>query len=94
MLTSKDETLLVWWDTLLVLDLRFHVVDGVRRLDLESDRLTREGLDEDLHTSTETKDEMKGRLLLDIIVGEGSSIFQLLSSKDKTLLIRRNSIGR
>ena len=29
LLTSKDETLLVWGNALLVLDLRLHVVDGV-----------------------------------------------------------------
>jgi hypothetical protein len=31
------------------LDLRLHIVDGVRRLHLKGDSLTREGLDEDLH---------------------------------------------
>uniref|UniRef100_A0A3B6MLY6 Uncharacterized protein n=2 Tax=Triticinae TaxID=1648030 RepID=A0A3B6MLY6_WHEAT len=30
LLTSKDQTLLVRWDALLVLDLRLHIVDGVR----------------------------------------------------------------
>ena len=34
---------------LLVLDLGLDIVDGVRRLHLESDGLTREGLDKDLH---------------------------------------------
>jgi hypothetical protein len=29
LLTSKDKSLLVWWDTLLVLDLGFDVIDGV-----------------------------------------------------------------
>jgi hypothetical protein len=27
--TSEDETLLIRWDTLLVLDLAFNVVDGI-----------------------------------------------------------------
>ena len=56
LLARKDETLLVRRDTLLVLNLGLHVVDRVRRLDLQGDRLTREGLDEDLHSTTETKD--------------------------------------
>jgi len=43
-------------------------------------------------SSSESKDEMKGRFLLDIIVGEGSTILQLLSRKDQTLLIGRNSL--
>lgn len=33
------------------LDLGLHIVDGVRRLHLKGDSLTREGLDEDLHDS-------------------------------------------
>jgi hypothetical protein len=34
--------------TLLVLNLRLHVLDGVRRLHLEGDSLPRQSLDEDL----------------------------------------------
>lgn len=37
LLTSKDETLLIGWDSLLVLDLGFDVLDGVAGLNLESD---------------------------------------------------------
>ena len=40
--TGEDESLLVRWDTLLVLDLGLDVVDRVRGLDLEGDGLTRE----------------------------------------------------
>jgi len=47
--TGKDEALLVWGDPFLVLDLGLDIVDGVRRFDLEGNRLTREGFDEDLH---------------------------------------------
>ena len=56
LLTIEDETLLVWGDTLLVLDLGLDIVDRVRRLHLEGDGLTSEGLDEDLHTATQTED--------------------------------------
>ena len=41
LLASEDETLLVWGDTLLVLDLGLDVLDRVRRLDVERDRLAR-----------------------------------------------------
>merc|ERR1712001_582646 len=34
---------------------------------------------------------MEGRLLLDIVVGQGPSIFQLFSSENEPLLIWRNS---
>jgi hypothetical protein len=56
LLASKDQTLLVGWDALLVLNLRLHIVDGVGRLDFERDRLAGESLDEDLHASTKTQD--------------------------------------
>jgi len=35
---------------------------------------------------------VEGRFLLDVIVGEGSSIFQLLSSKDESLLVGGDSL--
>ena len=60
---------MVWWNPLLVLDLRLHVVDGIRTLHLQSNGLSGEGLNEDLHTTTETEDKVKGRFLLDVVVG-------------------------
>ena len=48
LLASKDESLLVRWDTLLVLDLGLHGLDSVGGLNLESDGLARKSLDEDL----------------------------------------------
>jgi len=56
--------LLVRRDAFLVLNLRLHVVDRVRRLDLQGDGLPCEGL---LHTSAKTK-EVESRLLLDVVV--------------------------
>merc|ERR1711977_677400 len=49
LLACEDETLLVWRNALLVLDLGLDGVDGVAGLDLEGDGLSSEGLDEDLH---------------------------------------------
>jgi hypothetical protein len=46
LLAGKDQTLLVWWNALLVLDLALNIVDGVARLHLEGDSLAREGFDE------------------------------------------------
>ena len=46
LLASEDETLLVWGNSLLVLDLALHIVDGVRGLDLKGDGLARQGLNE------------------------------------------------
>jgi len=39
------------------------------------------------HTTTESEDEMKGRLLLDVVVAEGSAVFKLLASEDQALLV-------
>ena len=49
LLAGEDQALLVGRDALLVLDLGLDIVDRVRRLDLQRDGLTREGLDENLH---------------------------------------------
>ena len=91
LLPSEDKTLLVRGDTFLVLDLLLHGLDGVRRLDLEGDGLSGEGLNENLHTTTEAEDQVEGRLLLDVVIGEGTAVLELLSSEDKTLLVRGNS---
>ena len=48
LLAGKDEALLVRGDALLVLDLGLDVVDGIRGLNLESDGLSSQSLDEDL----------------------------------------------
>jgi hypothetical protein len=45
-----------------------------------------------LGTSTETEDEMEGRLLLDVVVGEGAAVFELLAGEDQALLVRGNSL--
>ena len=91
LLSSEDEPLLIRWNAFLVLDLGFHVLDRIAGLDLESDGLASKRLDENLHTSPETKDQMKSRLLLDVVVTERPPVFELLSSEDEPLLIRWNA---
>jgi hypothetical protein len=44
-----------------------------------------------LSTTTKTKNQMKGGLLLDIVVAKGAAIFKLLSRKDQALLVRRDT---
>ena len=46
---GEDEFLLLGRDSLLVLDLRLDVLDGVSRFDLQCDGPARQGLDEYLH---------------------------------------------
>ena len=63
LLAREDQALLVGGDTLLVLDLLLYAVDRVRWLDVKSDRLAREGLDEDLHAASQAKHQVQGGLL-------------------------------
>jgi len=49
LLPCENEPLLIRRDSLLVLDLRFYIVDRVRRFDLEGDGLSGESLHENLH---------------------------------------------
>merc|ERR1719415_102563 len=92
LLSSEDQSLLIWGDSLLVLDLGLDVLDAVGRLNLEGDGLTGEGLDEDLHASPESEHKMESAFLLDVVVGKGSSVLQLLASEDQSLLIWGNSL--
>ena len=53
LLASKDQTLLIRWDSLLVLDLCLDIVNCVRGLNLEGDGLASEGLHKDLHLQSQ-----------------------------------------
>ena len=44
-----------------------------------------------LSTTPKSQHQMKGGLLLNVVVRQSPAIFQLLTSKDQPLLIRRNS---
>ena len=91
LLSGEDESLLVGRDALLVLDLGLHVVNGIRALNVEGDGLSSEGLHEDLHATTEAEHQVEGGLLLDVVVGQGAAVFQLLSGEDQSLLVRWDS---
>ena len=45
-----------------------------------------------LAATAQTKHQVKGRLLLDVVVRQGPSILQLLAGKDQPLLVRRNPL--
>merc|ERR1719148_519012 len=92
LLTSKDETLLVRGNTLLVLNLRLHVVNRVRGLNIKGDGLASQCLHKDLHSSTKTQHKMECGLLLNVVVTQCATILKLLTSKDETLLVRGNTL--
>jgi hypothetical protein len=81
LLAGKDQTLLVRRDALLVLDLRLHVVNGIRRLDLEGDRLAGKRLDKYLHATTKAEHKVKGGFLLDVVIRKGTSVLSCLPAK-------------
>jgi len=87
LLASEDESLLVGGNAFLILDLLLDIVNGVRALDLKSDGLSGEGLDEDLHASSQTEHQVEGGLLLDVVISESAAIFELFSGEDESLLI-------
>merc|ERR1712002_742073 len=51
LLASKDQTLLVWWNTFLILDLGFDIVDSITGFDLKGDGFPCQCLHKDLHIS-------------------------------------------
>merc|ERR1712014_274164 len=87
LLACEDETLLIWWDALFVLNLRLHVVDRIGALNLKRDRLARQCLDEDLHTTSQAQNQVQRRLLLNVVVRESATILKLLASEDQALLV-------
>merc|ERR1712180_424133 len=84
---SKDQSLLVWGDALLVLNLSLDILNGVRRLNLKGDRFTSQRLNKDLHTSSKPKDKMESGLLLDVVVRQSPAVLQLFTSKNQSLLV-------
>ena len=40
-----------------------------------------------LSATSQTQDEMEGGLLLDVVVGEGAAVFELLAGEDQALLV-------
>ena len=51
LLASENQTLLIWRNSLLVLDLLLDVINRVRGLHVQSDGLASQGLHENLHVA-------------------------------------------
>ena len=45
-----------------------------------------------LLTTTQTEHQMKGRLLLNVVVAQRAAILELLAGKDQSLLVRRDTL--
>ncbi len=87
LLSGEDESLLVFWDAFLGSDLFFQGFDGFVGFDFYSHGSASQGFDEDLHSSSQSPDEVDGWLLLYVVISEASFIFELLSGEDESLLI-------
>merc|ERR1719232_2529584 len=83
LLTSEDETLLLRGNAFLILNLGLDVVNCVRRLNIECECLSGQGLDKDLHTTAKTEYKMECAFLLDVVVRERAPILELLTSEDE-----------
>ncbi len=92
LLARADEALLVGGNALLVLDLGLHGVDGVGGLHLESNGLAGQRLHENLHATAQAQHQVQRALLLDVVVGEGAAILQLLAREDEALLVGGNAL--
>jgi len=52
-----------------------------------------EGLERGLDDATaQTEDQVERRLLLDVVVGEGAAVLELLAGEDQALLVRGNAL--
>jgi len=91
LLASEDETLLIRRNTLLVLNLGLYIVNAVGRFDFKGDSLASKSFDKDLHASSQSQHQVKSRFLLDVVIRESSTVLKLLSGKDETLLVRRDT---
>lgn len=92
LLAGEYQPLLVRRNPFLFLDLSLHIVNGIRALNLKSEGLSSEFLNKNLHATTEAKHQVKSGLLLDIVINKCAAILKLLPSKDKPLLIMRNTL--
>ena len=54
--------------------------------------LTSEGLDKDLHATAQAQHQVQRALLLDVVVGQGAAVLQLLAREDQALLVGGNAL--
>ena len=84
---SVDQPLLVRGYAILVFYLGLDVLNGVSRFDDYRDSSTGESRNEKLHTASQSQNQVKGGLFLDVVVTQGTAVLELLASKDQALLV-------
>ena len=60
---------------------------------MQGDGLAGERLHKDLHgAAAQAQDQVQRALLLDVVVGEGAAVLQLLAGEDEALLVRGDAL--
>ena len=77
--------------TFFVLNFRLDILDAVGWLDFQGNGLASQGFNENLHSTTETQNEMKSGLFLDVVIRKSATIFKLLAGENQPLLVRGNA---
>ena len=88
---SENQPLLIWRNSLLVLDFGLNILNSVWGLYFQSDGFSGQSFDENLHPTSETQDQMQRGLLLDVVIRQSTAILELLAGEDQTLLIGRDT---
>ncbi len=89
--SGEDESLLIGGNSFLVLDFGFHVFDRVAGLHVEGNGFSSKSFHENLHSSSKSQHQVQSGFFLDVVVRQGSAVFQLFSGENQSLLVRRNS---
>ena len=76
----------------MYLDLSLDVFDGITGLHLECDGLAGQGLDEDLHTSSQSEDQGSCGRRVDVVSGQRPAAHQQQTGEDQPLLVWGNSL--
>ena len=88
---GKCRPLLYRGNPLFLLHPLLDTINCVGGLNVNLNFLPSQSLDLNHSTSPKPQDQVKGWLLLDVIICKRSTIFQLFTSKNQSLLVRRNT---
>ena len=87
LLYSNGESLLIWWNSIFVLNFSLYIINGVWLLNAKSNGLSSQGLDEYLRIYSKSEDQVDSWLFLGVVVSESSLILQLSSRESLSLVL-------
>jgi hypothetical protein len=83
----ENESLLVGWDALLLVDLCLDALNRFAALNLNSHCPSRQSLYEYLHSPTKPEDKVQCALLLNVVVPNGPAFLELFPCENESLLV-------